>query len=159
MRRLFKFLHTLGAAGFMGAISAFIVLLMFMPPVTDLANYAAVYRMMADISRWVFFPSLALTLIAGLLSIYQTTAFQNAGWVGVKALTGILIFEGGLLHVHGAITDEAKRSARALAGQIDPVIVTSPGGVGQTTLWVLLAVAAANIALAIWRPRFSKRRD
>lgn len=159
MRRLLKFLHTMGAIGFMGGLAAFIVLERFAPPVTSLTGYAAAYGAMAEISRLIFFPSLAITLLAGLLSVAETRAFHNAGWVGIKLATGIVVFEGGLVHIDGPIREEARRSAAALAGQLDPTTITGTDGANPVTLWVIFAVATVNVVLGIWRPRLSRRAD
>jgi hypothetical protein len=93
------------------------------------------------------------------LAVALTPAFHNAAWVGAKLATGILIFEGGLVSVHGPIEEEAKRSADALAGPLDPATIAGLHGVGQTSLWVLFAVAFANVVLGIWRPRFTRTLD
>ena len=136
----------------MGAMACLLVILCFAPSPTSRAGYAALLGAMADILQWVFLPSLVLTLIAGLLAIAVTYAYHDAGWAWVKAATGILIFEGGL-HILGPIQDAAKRSANALAGQMAPATTAAMFDAERNTLWVLLAVAAANVALGIWRPR------
>ena len=156
MRRLLKFLHTMGAIGLMGAMASLAVLMIYTPPPADLAGYTLIHGAMAAIGKWIFFPSLALTLIAGLLSIAANRAFHNAGWAWAKLATGILIFEGGLMRVQGPIQEEAERSASALAGQLDPATLTGSYGGEQMSLWVLLAVAAANVVLGVWRPRFTR---
>jgi hypothetical protein len=69
MSRLIKFLHTMGAIGLMGAMAAFLVLLSLVPPPTELPEYALARDAMDRIARWIFLPSLALTLIAGLLAL------------------------------------------------------------------------------------------
>jgi hypothetical protein len=51
------------------------------------------------------------------------------------------------------IQEEDQRSARALAGQVDGAESPVPVEGEQGTLWVLLAVSAANVALGVWRPR------
>jgi hypothetical protein len=111
---------------------------------------------MSEIATWVFYPSLALTLVAGLLAIAVNPAYHNAGWVGAKLATGVLIFEGGLVYVQGPIRAEAERSASALAGQLDPATITGSYGAERSTLWVLLAIATANVVLGVWRPRFTR---
>ncbi len=159
MRRLLKFLHTIGAIGFMGAMACLIVLMSFTPPPSSLAGYALMRGAMADIATWVFFPSFALTLISGLLAIAVTPSFQNAGWAWAKLATGILLFEGGLVNTLGPIQEEAKRSAKALAGQLDPALITGSYGAERSTLWMLLAIAAANVVLGVWRPRLTSIPD
>ena len=139
----------------MGSMACLIVIITVIPPPTSLVSYAAMLRAMADILGWIFMPSLVLTLIAGLLAIAVNYAYHEAGWAWVKAGTGILIFEGGL-HVLGPIQEEAKRSAVTLASTLDPAAITKLFEGERNTLWVLLAVSAANVALGVWRPRLPK---
>ncbi len=143
----------------MGSMATLLVLIGVAPSPKSLAGYALIRGAMADISGWIFFPSLGLTLIAGLLAIAANPAFHNAGWAWVKLATGILMFEGGLVYIQGPLQEEAKRAAAALAGQLDPAKITGAYGAERSTLWVLLAVAAANVALAIWRPRLTTIGD
>lgn len=152
-----KFLHTIGAIGLMGAMAALLVMLDVLPPRTSLSEYAAMRAAMGAIATWVFFPSLALTLIAGLAAIAVNRAFHNAGWAWLKAATGILVFESGFAGVLGPMQNEAELSAKALAGLADPATLALSLGAERGTLWVLLGVAAANVALGIWRPRLSRR--
>jgi hypothetical protein len=144
----------MGAIGLMGAMASLVAVMSFGPSPTSSVGQAAVMGAMAKIASWVFLPSLALTLIAGLLAIAVTPGFHDAGWVWAKAATGILIFEGGLLYVAGPIQDAAKTSAGALAGRLDPAIAARTLAAERNTLWVLLAVALANVVLGVWRPRF-----
>ena len=141
----------------MGAMACLIVLLGQVPPPSALAEYAQVRGAMGAIATWVFFPSLALMLIAGLLALAATKAFINAGWAWAKAASGLLVFEGGFVGVLGPMQEEARRSAEALAGQADPATLAVSLGAEQGTLWVLLAVATANVVLGIWRPRLTWR--
>lgn len=159
LRRLLKFLHTMGAIGLMGAMACLLILISFTPPPTSLAGYALMRGAMAAVATWIFFPSLALTLIAGLLAIALNRGFHNAGWAWAKLLTGVSIFEGGFVYVLGPIQEEAKRSAAALAGQLDPATLTGSFGAERSSLWVLLAVATANVVLGIWRPRLTRIPD
>lgn len=95
-----------------------------------------------------------LTVLSGLLAIAVNPAFHEAAWVWAKAASGVLILEG-CLHVMGPIGEDAKRGAGALAGG-DPGDVARLLSAEGNTLWVLLAVSAANIALGVWRPRMPK---
>lgn len=159
MRRLLKFLHTMGAIGLVGAMACLLVLLAFTPAPTSISEYAAMRGAMGAIATWIFLPSLGLTLVAGLLAMGFNPTYQNAGWALVKLATGILIFEGGFTGVVGPMQDEAERSAGALAGQADAATLAQSLGPERNTLWVLLAVAIVNIVLGIWRPRFTRLRD
>ncbi len=142
----------------MGAMACLLAILSFAPAPTpnSLAGQAAVMGAMAHIATWVFFPSLAVTLVAGLLAIAVTPGYHEAGWAWAKAATGILIFEGGLLYVLGPIQAAARTSAGALAGQVTPAAVARTVTAERNTLWVLLLIALANVALGVWRPRFPR---
>jgi uncharacterized membrane protein len=160
MRQLLKFLHTLGAIGMMGAMAALGVILLYAPPPTALAEYAAVRGAMAAAATWVFMPSLGVTLIAGLLAIAASPAFHNAGWAWVKAASGILLFESGFVGVLGPMQREAADSVKALAGTFDPALLGAGLGAERMTIWILLAVSVANMVLGVWRPRLVRgRRD
>ncbi|CAN5269189.1 hypothetical protein BH09PSE2_BH09PSE2_02910 [soil metagenome] len=152
LRRLLKITHTLGATGFMGGMAALLAVLVLTPAAAGRAEWIPVIEALAKIAAWVVAPSMVVTVISGLLSMAANPAFYEAGWVWVKAATGILILEGGL-HVLGPIQEEAKRGAGALAGGADAAGIVSAE---VNTMWVLLAVAAANVALGVWRPRFMR---
>jgi hypothetical protein len=159
MRRLVKFLHTMGAIGFMGAMACLLVLLGVVPAPTSLPEYARVRAAMGDIATWIFLPSLALTLIAGLLALAVNRAYQSAGWAWAKLATGILVFEWGFSAIQGPMQQEAELSARALAGEVDAATLAGSLGAESGSLWVMLAVATANVVLGIWRPRFLRLSD
>jgi hypothetical protein len=120
MRRLMKFLHTMGAIGLMGAMACLLVLLSFTPAPTSLSEYALIRTAMGGIATWVFLPSLAFTLIAGLLAMAVNRAYHSAGWALAKLATGILVFEWGFVAIQGPMQQEAELSARVLAGEVGP---------------------------------------
>ena len=152
LRRLLKLLHTLGAAGFMGGMAAVAAVLCLAPASGGAAGALPVIGALANIAAWLIGPSMILTVISGLLAMLANPAFYDVGWVWAKAATGILILEGGL-HVMGPIQDEAKRGAAGLGLGAHPTSLADLVAAEVNTVWVLLAVSAANIALAIWRPR------
>lgn len=104
---------------------------------------------------WVVGPSIALTIVTGLLAMVATPGFKDAGWVWAKAATGILLLQAGL-HAIAPFEKEAKGAAKALADGGGHEAATRLFTAELNTLWLLLAVSLANIALAIWRPRFPK---
>jgi uncharacterized membrane protein len=159
MRRLMKFLHTIGAVGLMGAMACLIVLLGFAPKPTSLSEYALMASAMSGVVTWVFFPSMALTLIAGLLAIAVNRAFHNAGWAWAKLASGILVFEWGFTAILGPIQQEAELSARAVAGHLDVAELATSLNAQRNSLWVLLAVATVNVILGIWRPKLTSLPD
>jgi hypothetical protein len=143
----------------MGASLCLLVLIHILPPPQSLAAYAEMRMAMSEIATWILFPALILTLASGLLAIAVTRAFQNAGWAWAKLATGVLIFEAGLARAVGPIQEEAKRSAAALAGQMDPASITGSYGAEGGTLWLLLVIATVNVVLGIWRPRLTRIPD
>lgn len=150
-----KFLHTMGAIGLIGAMAALLVLLSIAPPPTELPEYVLARAAMDRIARWIFFPSLALTLIAGLLGLAVNRSYQNAPWALVKLALGIVTFEWGFVAVQGPMQNEAALAAKALAGDVSPAGLALHLDAEWNSLWVLLAVATLNVALGVWRPRFT----
>ena len=159
MRRAMKFLHTMGAIGLMGSLACLLVLLSVTPPPSSLSHYALMRAAMSGIATWVFLPSLALTLVAGLLSIAVNRAYHSAGWAWAKLASGILIFEWGFAGVQGPMQQEAELSASVVANGQDAAALGASLGAEQNSLWVLLAVATANVVLGIWRPRLTRLPD
>lgn len=153
MRYTLKFLHTIGAIGLMGAMACLLVLLVFAPEPDSLSEYTALRAAMAGIAKWVFLPSLMLTLVAGLLSFGFVGGYHNAGWAIAKLISGIIVFEWGFVAVQGGMQREAEMSAAALAGTADASKLALTLAAERNSLWILLAIAAANVALGIWRPR------
>lgn len=149
----------MGAIGLMGSMASLLVLLSMAPPPGELAQYALIRSAMGSIATWIFFPSLGLTLVAGLIALGYSKAFHNAGWAWAKAISGILVFESGFVGILGPMQREAERSAAALAGKIEPSTLAASITAERNTLWILLAVATANVIFGIWRPRLTKSRD
>jgi hypothetical protein len=159
MRRLMKFLHTMGAIGLMGAMACLLVLLGFTPGPASISQYALMRGAMGGIATWIFMPSLALTLIAGLLAIGVNRAYHSAGWAWAKLASGILVFEWGFTAILGPMQEAAELSSRALAGEVDVATLSASLTSERNSLWVLLAVATANVILGIWRPRLTSLPD
>ena len=112
---------------------------------------------MGGIATWIFLPSLALILVTGLLAMALNRGYHSAGWAWAKLFSGILIFEWGFAAVQGPMQQEAELSARALAHEIEPATLASDAE--WKSLWVLLAVATANVILGVWRPRLTRIPD
>jgi uncharacterized membrane protein len=157
-RRLLKALHTLGAIGFMGGLAAILVLVAN-TAVEPTASFAAVRNGIALINRWLLTPSLLIVLVSGLLAIAATNAYKDAGWAWMKALLGVVTFEGTLLTIVGSGRKAAEQAAAAVSGQ--PEAMTQVTALLRTewgAVWLMLGLGFVNIVLAIWRPRFTRRR-
>jgi len=146
---LLKFLHTLGAAGLTGAVAAMALVLLLARDALPSGDHLPLLLAMAKVAAWILAPSMLLTVVTGLLAMIVTQGFQNAGWVWIKAATGLLVLEG-VLHVIGPLQEEAKR------GGGDPASLERLLQAEANTLWVLLGVSILNIALGVWRPRLPK---
>jgi hypothetical protein len=157
MRRLLKFLHTMGAIGMMGAMAAMLVILSFTPAPAGSVNHYALMRItLGGVAEWLLLPSMTLVLLSGIGSMAITPAFHGAGWVMLKLVSGLLIFKGILLSIQGSAQKEAALSAGALAGDVDPVLLGGDLGSEWGALWVVMVIATANVVLGVWRPRLSR---
>jgi hypothetical protein len=157
--RILKLLHELGAIGMMGALAACVVLLTVAPR-ESLVEYAALRQGIAAITRWLLVPSLAIVLVSGLLAIAANRAYMDAGWAWVKALLGILMFEGTLLTIQASARRAAElASLAASTGSGDPAALAPLLRTEWAGLWTMLALSFANIVLAVWRPRLQRRRS
>lgn len=158
MRRLIKFLHTLGAIGLIGALSTHIILLAVMPESVSLGEYSAWRQAIGAIAKWLLLPSLGLVLVSGLLAMAFGDQFHSAGWAWAKLALGVVTFEWTLLAVQGPAQRAAEAGIRAAAGEVDVAAITEMVRGEWASLWVILAIALLNVALGIWRPRFSRRQ-
>ena len=135
MRRAMKLLHTIGSCGLVGGLLASIVLLV--APAQNTRTVDLDVIAMADLSRYLIFPSLAVVLLTGLLAMVVHRPFQEMRWVWVKVLLGVTVFEAAL----GVIARASDKSGLA------------DTSAAIYEICALLLLALANILLAIWRPR------
>lgn len=156
-RRLLKILHTLGSIGLAGGLAAFMIVLAWGPTPDALSEYAELRGSLAALSKWLILPSMVATLISGLLSMAVHFPFQDKGWVWVKAVSGLLVFEASLASVDGPAKAAAAASAAAVAGEIDAASLASVIDDKWGAWWMLLAIFVANVVLGVWRPRFIRR--
>ncbi|MEO8523138.1 MAG: hypothetical protein ABI460_00315 [Caldimonas sp.] len=144
-RRGLKALHEIAAILGGGGLAACLVIGLTADAASP-AEFAVARQAIAAIARYVLVPSLAVVLVTGMLAIAATRAFHDAGWAWVKALLGLSVFEATLVTV-GASTRQAELAAA------DPGLLASMLHSERNTLWLLLALTAANVVLAVWRPR------
>ncbi len=158
LRKFLKFSHSLAAIGLAGGLAAYMLALAVAPDVTSISEYAALRTSLAHISTWLITPSMLLVLVSGLLAMAAFTPYMNAPWVWVKALSGILIFEASLGSIDAPAQHAAAAAARAVAGEITAEdlkrLVRNEWG----AWYAILGLSAANVILAIWRPRFGIKK-
>lgn len=159
MRKFLKILHTLGSIGFCGALAALLVIHASLPSPEDLERFATLRITMGTVARWMLLPSMALVVVSGLFAIAANPAFHSAGWVWIKLLSGILVFEGTLVSVQGPMERGARDARAGLAGELDAATLAAPLGAEWGSLWVVLMVGIANVVLGVWRPRWRRRSE
>lgn len=155
MHKLLKALHVLGSAGVLGALAACLVLNARAQTV-PWENTAALRADIAALVRLVLLPSLAVSLVSGLLATAVNSLYHEARWVWIKAGLGLAIFEGTLFSVGAGARRAAELAAVArpdpqASAELARVVLTQTRG-----LWLLVAVAVASTLLAIWRPRLRR---
>jgi hypothetical protein len=155
-RKTMKILHEIGAVGVLGSLAACLVLVATAPTESPVA-YAAVRQGIAEISKWLLVPSLAITLISGLGAIAGNDAYINAGWPWIKALTAVVMFEGTLLTIAANARRAAELSAQAAQGAGDPALLAAALRSEWSGLWVMIALSLANVVIGVWRPRSRPR--
>src|SRR5690606_36399315 len=128
------------------------------PEPASLEAYAAMREGIAAITRYLLLPSLGLVLVTGLLALGMHTPFHSAGWAWIKAAMGLWIFQGTLKGIRGPAEKAASVSARALGEDIDPQVLQELMRTEWGSLWLILALAVANVAIAIWRPRLGRSK-
>lgn len=148
-RRSLKALHEIAAIGVGGGLAACLVIGITANTAVPAELFAA-RQAIAAISRYLLLPSLALVLVTGLLAIAATRAFHDAGWVWVKAVLGLSLFEATLVTI-GASTRQAELAAAAA----DPTLLASLMRSERNTLLLLLGLSVANVVLAVWRPKLT----
>ena len=154
MRKTVKFLHTLGAVGFIGAIAALIALHASLPDPSELERFASVRVGMANVAAWVLMPSMVAVVLSGLLSMAVVPAYASAGWAWAKLLSGILVLEGTLVYVQAPMRRAGERALAALAGETPAVELGATLQPEWGSFWVIGGVGVANVILGVWRPRF-----
>jgi hypothetical protein len=157
MQRTLKFIHSLSAIGLAGGLASYMLILASAPEMAEPTAYATLRATLAVVSKWLLVPSMMLVIISGLLAMIANTRFLEMPWVWVKALSGLVIFEATLASIDAPAQRAATATAQAAAGEIDTETLANLVQNEWGAWWVLLGLSVANVALAIWRPRFGWR--
>ncbi len=157
-RRIVKIAHTLGSFGMAGGLAAFMLFVATGPDIAATEAYAAYRQSLNTISNWLILPSMVVTLFSGLIAMAIHFPYHNAGWVWLKLLLGLLVFESTLASVDGPAQQAAAAAQAAVAGEMSVAELSARISDKWVAWWILLTISALNVVLAILRPRFKRRR-
>ena len=143
-----KALHKAASIGYGGGLAACLVIDLAADRASP-AAFAAARQIFAAIARYVLVPSMAVVVVSGLIAMIATRGYLDAGWAWVKALLGVSVFEATLL-VAGSSQKQEEFTAAA-----DPAVLGALLRSERNTLWLLIALSAVNVVLAVWRPRLT----
>lgn len=146
-----KTVHDLASITFGGALVACIVLNQRVPRDT-LTEFAAARALHAAIAQYLLVPSMAVVVLSGLLALAATQAYMGAGWAWLKALLGLAVFEATLV-----VVGSKERQDALVAAYADPALLDTLLRSERNTLWLLVVLAALNVVLAVWRPKWTPK--
>ena len=141
-----KALHEIASIGFGGGLAACLIINLTTNR-TSQSDFTAARHVFAAIAQYVLIPSMAIVVVSGLVALAATRGYQEAGWAWVKALLGLSVFEATLM-----VVGSSQRNVE-LAAAADPTLLDTLLRSERNTLWLLIAVSALNVLLAVWRPR------
>lgn len=159
MKAFLKFLHEIATVGVMGGSVAQLVT-WSMASGRSLPEQVLLYDLALTVCKGVVLPSLVLVLLSGVLTMARHKSFHNPEWAWIKLLMTPLVLEATFVGVVGPAQSAADLSHAMAAGQtVDPADMAHTLRLGTFGLWLVLFIYAANVALAIWRPRVKKAAE
>ena len=147
-----KAVHDIASIAFGGGLAACLVVNVTANRVS-VSEFAASRELFAAIAQYVLTPSMAVVVVSGLIAMAATRGYQDAGWAWLKALLGVSVF-AGTLRLVGSSPKHAEMVA-ALSDLREPSVLDALLRSERNMLWVLIALCAVNVLLAVWRPRMS----
>lgn len=155
-KKVIKMFHIAGSIGMAGGLAAFMMVVSAAPDIAASEAYASAREILDLLSNWLILPSMVLVVFSGVISMAIHFPFHNAGWVWVKLLFGLLVFESTLASIDGPAQQALKAVERAMAGEISEAQLIASVSDKWGAWWVLLVIAALNVIISVWRPRFMK---
>lgn len=156
MRQTMKFLHSVSSCGIIGALAAYMLILLTSPDTTP-ADYAHARHLIGRLCDLVLVPSMALALVTGLLSMAVHRPYQDKRWAWVKALLGIGMFESTLAITQAKAHYATDLAQKIASGELQVDALRTALHSEWATLWAIMAISIANVALGVWRPRLGRR--
>ena len=96
MRLGAKAVHDIASISFGGGLAACLVINLMANRASS-SEFATARQVFTAIAQYVLIPSVAVVAVSGLAAMMATRAYQDAGWVWVKAVVGISVLEA-MLH-------------------------------------------------------------
>lgn len=156
IRKTLKIFHTLASSGMIGALVAYMLILVYAPQDTPRA-YADIRQTISVICNYLLLPSMALALVSGLLAMAVHRPFQEMRWVWVKAVLGLSVFEATLGIVQAKANYAASASAKVAAGEAGAEALRAGLANEWMSLGAILTLSVVNVVLGVWRPRLARR--
>lgn len=157
MRQTLKFLHTASSCGIVGALIGYMLVLLYTPQDTPRA-YADARSTISTLCNGLLIPSLAISLVTGLLAMAVHKPFMERRWAWVKAALGISMFEATLGIVQSKATTAAVVARKIASGEAEPGALGAALSTEWTALGTILFISAAQIALGVYRPKLKLSR-
>jgi len=150
MRKTVKIIHTLAACGMIGGLVGYLVLLRFGARATP-AQYADLRQAISVICDYLVVYSMGVTIVSGFVSMAVHKPFRDLGWVWLKALTAIGIFEATMAAVRTKASFAAEVSMKIASGEA-PATALEDIDREWGAVAVVIALAVANVVVGVWRP-------
>ena len=152
MRKFLKILHSLSAAGLIGGLACYMILMLAAEPQTAMA-YAGLRNSIMAVCNLLIIPSLGVVLVSGLFAMAVHYPFCEKGWAVLKAAMGILMFKGTLHAVWAKGAEGKDMAEKLLAGESDVATIEAAMAMEWGALWIIMGLCIANVVLGVWRPR------
>ena len=150
MRRLLLLAHLCSAIGFAGALLVHLAVLLG-PPALSTEGLMGIRTAMAQVAEHVMVPSTLLLLTSGMLLVVASPALLSARWVWLKALLGFAAAAVALVALYPLVQQSAGLASQSMFGMTDGQ--DELARIERTVTTIALALSAAAVALALWRPR------
>lgn len=151
MRKSVKVIHTLAACGMIGGLVGYLVLVRYGLQGTPV-QYADLRQAISVLCDHLVVPAMLVTILSGFLSMLVHKPFWRAGWVWVKALTAIGIFEATMAAVKWKAGFAAETSLKIASGEA-PASALEDIDREWGAVAVVIALAVANVIVGVWHPR------
>lgn len=151
MRKIVKLLHVVASCGLVGALMGYAIILYHLP--VEASRYADARQVIENLANYLLLPSLAVSLVSGLLSMVAHRPFLDKRWVWVKALLGLSMFEATLGVVQSKANYASEMATQMAAGAGSAESLRNAVAYEWTTLFVISLLSLGNFVLGIWRPK------